>query len=124
MKTARRIAAMKAMAVVAGLATVALGIATGNWPVVMVAGAVAAGAGLLAALADLRETEARCEAVRRRSQASAGIEPGRDVEPDIQERLAGLKAYYARIESVPENGGGRFRERVSADEPPGWDRQH
>jgi hypothetical protein len=124
MKTARRIAAMNVLAMVAGLVTVALGVATGNWPVVMIVGAVAAGAGLLAALADLRETEARCEAARLRNQASAGIEPGRDVEPDIQERLAGLKAYYARVESVPENGGGRFRERVSADDPPGWDRQH
>jgi len=37
-KTARRIAAMEALTTVAGLVTVALGITTGNWPMVMIGG--------------------------------------------------------------------------------------
>jgi hypothetical protein len=120
MKTAKRIAAAKAMTVVAGLATVVLGIATGNWPVVMIAAAVISGAGLLAAVADLRASEARCEAARQ-NQRSAGIEPGREVQPDFKERLASIKACYARLECEPE-GGGRFQERVAAEDGPGWDR--
>jgi hypothetical protein len=118
----KRIAAAKALAVVAGLATVVLGIATGNWPVVVIAAAVMSGAGLLAAVADLRETEARCEAARQ-NQTSAGIEPGRDVEPGIKERLASIKTYYARLESEAEDGG-RFRELVSAEDEPGCHRLH
>jgi hypothetical protein len=121
MKTERRIAAAKALAVVAGVATVVLGVATGNWAVVVIAAAaMISGPGLLAAVADLRAVEARCEAARQ-NQASAGIEPGREVEPGIKERLASIKAYYARLESEPE-GGGRFRELVSAEDGPGWER--
>jgi len=41
-------AAMEALTTVAGLVTVALGISTGNWPMVMIAVAVTGGAGLLA----------------------------------------------------------------------------
>jgi len=37
-KTARRIAAMEALTTVAGLVTLALGITTGNWPMVMIGG--------------------------------------------------------------------------------------
>jgi hypothetical protein len=122
MKTARRIAAMKAIIAVSGLATVGLAVATGNWPVVLSAAAVASGAGLLAALADLRETEARCEAARRRDRTPAGGEPGREMDPDIQAKLAELKRYYARIESVTDGGERRFQDLVSAEDGPGWDR--
>jgi hypothetical protein len=118
MKTARRIAAMKAMSVIAGLATVVLGIATGNVTMVFAAAVVVAGAGLLAAYTDLREVEARSEAARMRNQTSAAIEPERDVQLDIQERLSQIKAYYARVECEPE-GGERFRELVSAEGSPG-----
>jgi hypothetical protein len=121
MKTARRIAATKALIGVAGLIAVVSAIATGNWTVVVIAAAVS-GVGLLAAVADLRAVEARSEAARMRNQASAGIEPERDVRPEIQERLSELKGYYARLESEPE-GAGRFQELVAADDSPGWDRQ-
>jgi hypothetical protein len=120
MKTARRIAAAKAVTAIAGLVMIGSAIATGNLAVLMIAAVVTAGAGLLAAVADLRATEARCEAARMRNQTSAGIEAGREVQPEIQERLSQISAYYARLESEPE-GGGRFRELVSADAP-GWDR--
>jgi hypothetical protein len=124
MKTARRIAAMKALGVAAGVATVVLAVATGYWPVAMIAAAfLVSGPGLLAAIADFRETEARCEAARQ-NQASAGIGPGRDVQPDIQECLAEIKAFYARPANEPESGGGRFRELVSAEDEPGWHRLH
>jgi hypothetical protein len=123
MKTARRIAAAKALAVVAGVATVVLGVATGNWAVAVIAAAALSGAGLLAAVADMRAVDARSEAARMRDQTSAGIEPGMDVQPDIKQRLSEIKAYYARLEGERE-GGGRFRELVAADDSPGWDRQH
>jgi hypothetical protein len=121
MKTARRIAAAKAVAAIAGVATVVLGVATGNWPVVFAAAAVAAGAGLLAAVADFRETEARCESASRLHQMEAAIEQERDRELGIKQRMDELRSYYAASDGV-EGGSGRFRERVSAEGEPGWDR--
>jgi hypothetical protein len=121
MKTARRIAAGKALAVVAGVAAVIVGVATGNWGVVMIAAAaMISGPGLLDAIADLRETEAQCEAARQ-NQASAGIEPGRDVQPEIKKMLAEIKAKYAHQGGVPERGG-RYQELVAAEDGPGCGR--
>jgi hypothetical protein len=121
MKTARRIAATKALVAIAGLVAVGSAIATGNWPVLIIAAAAIGGAGLLAAWSDMRAVEARCEATRMRNETSAVIEPGRDVEPDIQDTLADLKTYYARSARSLESGEGGFRERVtSSDNPPGY----
>jgi hypothetical protein len=122
MKTARRVAAAKALAVIAGLATVILGVATGNWPVVLIAAAVTSGAGLLAAVAELRETEARSDAACRRHQMELAIEQERGRELGIEERMASLQACYASLESELAPGSGRFRERVSAEPEPGRDR--
>jgi hypothetical protein len=44
------------------------------------------------------------------------------MQPEIREMLSEIKAFYARAGNEPE-GGGRFRERVAADDPPGWDYQ-
>jgi hypothetical protein len=121
MKTARRIAATKALVASAGLVVVGSAIATGNWPVLMIAAAAIGGAGLLAAWSDMRAVEARCEATRMRNETSAVIEPGRDVQPDIQDTLADLKTYYARSARSLESGEGRFQERVSsAVKPQGY----
>lgn len=122
MKTARRIAAMKALAAIAGVATVILGIATENLWVVVATAAVVAGAGLLAAYADLREAEARSDAACRQHQLEAAIEQERDRELGIEERLASLQACYAPLESELAPGSGRFRERLAAEAEP--DRGH
>jgi hypothetical protein len=125
MKTARRIAAMKALAAVAGLVAVGSAIATGNVAVVMIAAAAIGGAGLLAAWSDMRAVEARCEATRMRNETSAVIEPGRDVQPDIQDTLADLKTYYARSARSLESGEGGFQDLVSSSmDPAGWDHGH
>jgi hypothetical protein len=121
MKTAIRNATTKALIGVAGLITVVSAIATGNWAVVMITAAVASGAGLLAAVADLRAVEARSEAARMGNPTYEGVEPARDAQPDIRKQMAELKARYALIESEPESGG-RFRERLSAEHDPVWDR--
>jgi hypothetical protein len=122
MKTARRIAAMEAVTSIAGLATVILGVVTGNWPVVLIAAAVAAGAGLLAAVAELREAEARSDAACRQHQMELAIEQERGRELGIEERMASLQACYAPLESDLAPGSGRFRERVSAEPEPDRDR--
>ena len=122
MKTARRIAAAKAVAAIAGVATVVLGIATGNVWVVVAAAAVVAGAGLLAAVEDLREAEARNDAACRRHQMEAAIDQAQDQELGIRERMAALRAYYTGLDSGVEVGTGRFRERLSAENAPGWNR--
>src|SRR5262245_7550844 len=114
MKTAMRNAATKALIGVAGLIAVGSAIATGNWPVVMIAAAVISGAGLLAAFADMWAVEARSEAARIRNQTSAGIEPGRDVQPQVHQELAELEAYYARLRTASEIASGRFQELVSS----------
>jgi hypothetical protein len=123
MKTARRIAAAKAVAAIAGVVTVVLGVATGNWPMVFAAAAVAAGAGLLAAVADLREMETRCEASGRLHQMEAAIEQNRGRELGIKERMTELRSYYAGLDGG-EGGTGQFRERVSVEPEPGRDRGH
>jgi hypothetical protein len=130
MKTARRIAAAKAMAAIAGLATLVLAAATGSWPVFLGASAVALavieGPVLLAAagafVADWKESTAQAAEDRRLHQMEAAVEQERGRERGTEERMAELKAYYARIDSVPEKGDGRFQELVSLNEsldPPG-----
>src|SRR6516165_5564114 len=121
MKTARRIAVGKAVAGIAGLVTLVLGIATGNVPVVFGAAAVLAGAGILAAVADLRETEARCEAARQQ-QMEAAIEREREPEFGIEERMAALQGFYARLDGGAESRPVRFRERLEAEPEPGCHR--
>ena len=121
MKTARRIDAMETMAAIGGLATVALAVATGNVPMMIAAGAVIFGAALLPVAVGV--VNAVLEA-RRQDQTSAASEsPGRDVEPGIKERLAEIKAFYARPGNEPESGEGRFRELVSAEPEAGCDRR-
>lgn len=122
MKTARRIAAAEALATIAGLATVVLGVATGNWPVVMAVGVIVAGAGLLAAIADLRETESRSGAARRLHQGETAIEQEQGRELGVKERLARLRTCPAHLDAGPEGGGGQFRERLAAEPESGWDR--
>lgn len=117
MKTARRIAAAKAVAVMAGLATMVLGVATGNLPVVFAAAAVFCGAGLLAAVADIRETEARCEATGRLHQMESAVEQGRCREQSIEERMAELRRYYAA--SIVGTASGRFSFVATTGSPCG-----
>jgi hypothetical protein len=121
MKTAGRIATTKALVAVAGLVAIGFALATGNWPVVMLAASVTSGAGLLAAVADLRAVEARCEATGRLHQMEAAIERERGRQVDIKEKMAELRSYYAGLDGV-EGDSGRFRERLSSEPEPGWDR--
>jgi hypothetical protein len=121
MKTARRIAAMEALTAISGVATVVLAVATGSVPMMIAAGAFIFGAALLPVAA--QAVSAGLEA-RRENQASAASEAaGRDVQPDIQECLAEIKAFYARPGNEPESVG-RFRELVSTEPEAGWHRLH
>jgi hypothetical protein len=133
MKTAKRIAAAKAMAAIAGMTTMVLAAATGNWHVLFGVGAVAVavveGPVLVAAaaafVADWKESIAQAAEDRRLHQMEAAVEQERGREHGTEERMAELKASYARINSDPEKGAGRFQELVSLNEaldPPGWHR--
>jgi hypothetical protein len=120
MKMARRIAAMENLAAIGGMATVVLAFATGNVPMMIAAGAFIFGAAALPVVA--QAVSAVLEARRERQASSASEAPGRDVQPDIQECLAEIKAFYARRGKEPESGGGRFRELVSTEPEAGCDR--
>jgi hypothetical protein len=126
MKTARRIAALEALTAIAGVVTVGLAVAAGNWPVAMIATAamVAATAGpvLLAAAVALfsewKEGNVEADEACRLRQMEAAIEQARGSPPGIKERMADLRAYYAGL----DGGNGRFRERLAAEPEPGRDR--
>jgi hypothetical protein len=126
MKTARRIAAAEAIAALGVLGTIVFGVATGNLAVALIATAamVAATAGpvLLAAatafVADWKEAGAQADEASRQHQMEAAIEQERDREQGVKESMAELRASYAGL----DGGGGRFRERVSAEDGPCRDR--
>jgi hypothetical protein len=123
MKTARRIAEMKALTAISGVVTMALAVGTGNVPMMIAACAFIIGAALLPVAA--QAVSAGLEAWRERSEGTdAGEAPGRDVQPDIQECLAEVEAFYARRGNEPESGGGRFQELVSSEQETGWHRLH
>jgi hypothetical protein len=131
MKTERRIAAMEALAGIAGLLTIGFAVATGNVTVAMCAAAalvaVTAGPMLIAAagefVSEWREGNDRADEACRQSQMEAAVEQAQGKVPGIKERLAGLQACPAGIDGGAEGGTGRFRERVSAEPEPGWDRE-
>jgi hypothetical protein len=121
MKTARRIAAMEALTAIGGVATAVLAVATGSVPMMIAAGAFFFGAAALPVVA--QAVSAVLEA-RREAQAAASEAAGRDVQPEIQECLAEIKAFYARPGNEPESGEGRFQELVSSEQETGWRRLH
>jgi hypothetical protein len=132
MKTARRIAAAKAVAAIAGLATAVLAAATGNWPfllgTVAVAVAVVEGPALFAAaaalVADWKGSIAQAAEDRRLHQMEAAVEQERGRELGIEERKSELQGPYGCLDEELATGSGRFRQRVSGDKPPIWDRAH
>jgi hypothetical protein len=134
MSIAERVAALSpgklslatAVAAIGGLAGAGIGFATGNVPLVIASYAVTFGAYLLPAVADWCCATAAVEAARRQCQEQMAIDtPERCVEtasPSREEALAKIRAYYAPLEL--QTGSGRFRERLSAEDEPGWDRVH
>jgi hypothetical protein len=120
MKTARRIAALEALTAISGVVTLALAFATGNVPMMIAAGAFISGAALLPLAVGV--VNAVLESRRQDEASSASESPGREVKPEIQECLAEIKAFYVRPVNEPE-GGGRFRELVSAEQEAGCDRR-
>jgi hypothetical protein len=132
MKTARRIAAAKALSVVAGLLTIGFALATGNLTVAMIGTGVmvaaTAGPVLLAAAAmfvsEWREAHDWADEASRQHQMEAAVEQAQGKVVGIKERLAGLRACVAVIDGGAEGGTGRFRERLSAEPEPCRDRVH
>jgi hypothetical protein len=126
MKTARRIAALEAVTAISGLVTMALAVATGNWPVAMIATAVMVAAtagpvllaGAVALFSEWKEGHVEADEACRLRQMEATIEQAGGRPPGIKESMADLRAYYA----VLDGGNGRFRERLAAEPEPGRDR--
>jgi hypothetical protein len=108
---------------IAGLVTVGLAVATGNWPVAMIATAamVAATAGpvLLAGAVELfsewKEGNVEADEACRLCQMEEAIEQARGSPLGIKERMADLRTFYAGL----DGGNGRFRERLAAEPEPG-----
>jgi hypothetical protein len=122
MKTARRIAEMKALTTICFVATAVMAVATGSVPWMIASVAAIFGAALLPVAVGV--VNAVLEARREDQASSASEAPGREVQPDVEECLDEIKAFYARPGHEPESGGGRFRELVSAEDGPGWSRLH
>jgi hypothetical protein len=122
MMTPRGLAEAGVAAALCGVAGMVAAAMIGSLWLAGAALAVTLGGSLLPSIAKLWAVNARSEAARQ-NQTSAGIEPGRDVQPDFKERLGEIKAHYARLECEPE-GGVRFRELVAAEDEPGWHRLH
>jgi hypothetical protein len=128
MMTPRGVAATAAMIAVGGLAGMVAGMAAGNTWLAVAGFAVTMGANLIEPLADWWQTTAAVEAIRREHHEQEAIAtPQRCVEPQLssrEEAEAKLKAYYARVINAAYTGSGQFRERVSAEDEPGWERVH
>jgi hypothetical protein len=135
MSIAERVAALSpgrlgvatGLVAIVGLAGVIGGLAIGSVPLMMACCAVTFfGATLLPAVADWCQATAAVEAIRRKNHEEAAMDmPGHGVEtpsPSREQMLANIRACYARLE--PQPGSGRFCERLSAGDEPGWDRLH
>jgi hypothetical protein len=121
-KTARRIAALEAMTAVAGVVTLGIAVAAGNWPMALIATAamVAATAGpvllagAVALFSEWKEGNVEADEACRLHQMEAAIEQAQGRPLGIKESMADLRAYYAGL----DGGNGRFRERLAAEPEP------
>lgn len=124
----KTLAVATVIAALGGLAGVIGGLTMGSVPLVIGSCAVTFSAGLIPAVADWCQATAAVEASRRANHEQAAIAtPERRVEPPMssrEETIAAIKAYYARLEGLPDSGSGRFQELVSVEHQPGWDRVH